>query len=1685
VKKATSLRITGLGARVLVGFMLLALFFVFSAVPAQAVVRTYHLTASNGQAWPGGAVTTNSANNTDYSVPQNPTATQYGRTYLQTTTPAGSQTRWLYEFATTGTRLIGMAVLPSDYATAVTIAPNSTATFGYRNEGGTFTFDLVDVDGATGSFVVIGSYSTSTLAATATALSFTFNNSTPTVIQAGHRLGVRVSVTNPSSLRHRIHFNMNADPDRSFITVDELTDSTAPTTMLSTSPAAPDGDSGWFKTVPTITLSATDPEGSPTTTRYAWNSDPAPGTGTLYAGTFPALTGTNTLWYYSRDAIPNEETPHKSQLFNVDATIAAPTITTPTGADGAPPPTGIRGTVNYDATATDAGSGVNYVAFYYYAWNGSSYDAVGTQVGVNQTTPVSGSTYRVSWNTALVADGRYKLQAQLRDVAGNTSFSPAQYVRVDNTGPTVAITAPAAGATIRGTAYQIRGTASDAVISNWTLSISAVSPVSWTTLATGTSNVTDAVLNTFNTTTRSDGQYQFRLTATDALTNSSTITVSPVTIDNTGPAVVAAVAIAATNVDVLFGENLAPASVLPAYFTIPGLTVSGATLLPDNRTVRLTTSAQTVSAPYTVSVKLTTPSVTDVAGNLPQAPGTAGFLGYNPALDVTPPVQLTGLTAFSGHARNRLSWDASIAPDLAGYNVYRDTSAGGAFATKVNGALIAATTYDDTTYGAEGVVYYYKVTAVDTSANESVKSDVADTGMVLVNSNVGSGGGTLSSSSGEARIVVPAGALAGVTPIAITEQVAAPSSPPKVFVTPSYRFTPAGQLFTNPVQITLKYVPGAVDESTIKLLYFNGSAWVQVEGGSVVNQAADTVTGTVSHFTEFAAASLDVTAPTVSSVTPANGATGVPVNGFVTIVFSEPMDPSTLTNDKVQIRIGATPISAETVVLSSDRTRVYVYPDAMMDISTVYTVWISGAVTDLAGNPLGSASTTTFTTAATGITAHGGYTTAKNLCRNCHSVHGAATRAATGGGKLFPAATEKQVCYACHDGTGSSYNVKTADNVSPFSWDFRENPIGTTVMTSSHPVARAMTYSWVNATTTNTGVTMRCSNCHNAHNMTGTGARFLVNKKVDPSFSGAYVVNTGKDFCWTCHNTTAATSAGYISSASWNASTGSDHKTYYPTTDAGHNKTTGAVIMTNNQRVPSKQNIACKGCHSEHGSSNSKLIAEQVNGAAITFNSATVTGYNTTYNPLCFRCHSAAGLGGIYWPGTSVSTAAYTSSGHDVTAKNRSLTYSPPVPAVAQNLRVGVCKQCHNPHGTQFANYTLAFEEDLCYQCHAAAGPGRLLGPGSYSVQRQFTQGRAGGSTTVPDFTRAYNRAAAGAAVPLSRHPVLDAEQTKTFDTIKKNNNGTVTTVTATTGAIECLNCHNPHVNAGANPSSNYWKVLDADVQPGQVGYPTALRVYATTNTLTIGATTYSYNSGTAAPNADANPDKPLGTNPSPVGGHPYNPASGSADATADSIKFCLACHDNTVPTGTSPAVSMGAANPAGLPMNIATRYLATGNTGIAHGNGRGNYMNENDQRPRYPFQSSTYSNTPPARAYAAIQCTTCHDPHGSQNVYLLREYIVVDGINMNAGRTYLPGAAISIPAWPIDGNGRLYDDFYGKFCGTCHSGSGDWRDHKGGMGGTPTTSTRCDNEHRWSRYQGGTDGLHDNDVNRGDKRSW
>ena len=94
--------------------------------------------------------------------------------------------------------------------------------------------------------------------------------------------------------------------------------------------------------------------------------------------------------------------------------------------------------------------------------------------------------------------------------------------------------------------------------------------------------------------------------------------------------------------------------------------------------------------------------------------------------DTTAPMAPTGLNAVPGSTTVNLTWAAPADPDVKGYNVYRSESSSVSLTSPINGGtLVTGTSYTDTGR-INGTRYYYVVTAVDTSANQSVASDEAN-----------------------------------------------------------------------------------------------------------------------------------------------------------------------------------------------------------------------------------------------------------------------------------------------------------------------------------------------------------------------------------------------------------------------------------------------------------------------------------------------------------------------------------------------------------------------------------------------------------------------------------------------------------------------------------------------------------------------------------------------------------------------------------------------------------------------------------------------------------------------------------------------------------------------------------------------------------------------------------------------
>lgn len=88
------------------------------------------------------------------------------------------------------------------------------------------------------------------------------------------------------------------------------------------------------------------------------------------------------------------------------------------------------------------------------------------------------------------------------------------------------------------------------------------------------------------------------------------------------------------------------------------------------------------------------------------------------------------IRATAGDGQIQISWlaptqneDGSILTDLAGFNIYRSLSEKGE-PEKINSELVSGSAYLDTGL-TNGQTYYYTVTAVDFSGNESVRSPMA------------------------------------------------------------------------------------------------------------------------------------------------------------------------------------------------------------------------------------------------------------------------------------------------------------------------------------------------------------------------------------------------------------------------------------------------------------------------------------------------------------------------------------------------------------------------------------------------------------------------------------------------------------------------------------------------------------------------------------------------------------------------------------------------------------------------------------------------------------------------------------------------------------------------------------------------------------------------------------------------
>ena len=202
----------------------------------------------------------------------------------------------------------------------------------------------------------------------------------------------------------------------------------------------------------------------------------------------------------------------------VDNTAPTATMTNP----GSP----ITGTKSFDGTSTDTGgSGVASLKFQV------SPQGAGTWSDMCSDTS---SPYSCSYDTTALADGQYDFRSRATDNAGNTANSTVYSgAIVDNTAPSATMTDP--GANIRGTVTlgATAGDGSGSGVANVKIQRSPAGAGTWIDVCTDASSPYSC---SFDTTTVSDGLYDFRAISTDnVLFSTTSATVTNRRVDNTAP----------------------------------------------------------------------------------------------------------------------------------------------------------------------------------------------------------------------------------------------------------------------------------------------------------------------------------------------------------------------------------------------------------------------------------------------------------------------------------------------------------------------------------------------------------------------------------------------------------------------------------------------------------------------------------------------------------------------------------------------------------------------------------------------------------------------------------------------------------------------------------------------------------------------------------------------------------------------------------------------------------------------------------------------------------------------------------------------------------------------------------------------------------------------------------------------
>lgn len=523
---------------------------------------------------------------------------------------------------------------------------------------------------------------------------------------------------------------------------------------------------------------------------------------------------------------------------------------------------------------------------------------------------------------------------------------------------------------------------------------------------------------------------------------------------------------------------------------------------------------------------------------------------------------------------------------------------------------------------------------------------------------------------------------------------------------------------------------------------------------------------------------------------------------------------------------------------------------------------------------------------------------------------------------------------------------------------------------------------------TDTGKTGACTNCHNPHGWPDSAAPAQ-------DYATLLVEQNSENLCYTCHDATGpATSNIYLA---FNGATN-----YQGTADDG------ALVNQRHDVSPADQTysggvVECAHCHDPHKATSAAKVRDPDSPASPYTqvynknNTYFYQGANRSYSSDPNNYDPVQPNGAPGGPTIGPAQPHGTNTGNDTAASGGSYSDT-----VSRTYTVTV----DAPGGTPPAVTISVISSDSLDN----SGPttvtafGTPIAVGSFGVTITFTEG--GG---IP-----------GTVDPATCEANCQAQWVATSGgTYSGPSDGTYTLEVTTAGGpgvaiIECDS--NISGDSCETPTTYAWPGDGIPINLGSYGVTVTIDDNQGQNRLEVGTRwRIDVTAGGPGDGLTANDAWDITVT-----------AGAGPGTEPDYVAFCLTCHDDSAPAGVSMHVDM---------LDIADAYFGRDQHGDQDGE-VGTRVNNGYKKVPWATQAEFDAGQNPAQNYAAIQCTTCHDQHGSNNLFHLKEQITVGGVAMQVGGK--PGSEFSgitptaTYTLPLIG-GVQQDHYWGAWCTFCH----------------------------------------------------